>query len=520
MSGLHTLVLRLRASGFLLRHPASLANKLRRVWRGLRAAGRYRQKLQQGTYLPPIGAGGQALSLSLVMPVFRVPEAHLEAAIASVRQQSFADFQFLLLDDASPDPHVARILERAAREDGRIHLLTRRTTGGISVASNQLVGQAKGEFVAFVDHDDLLHPQALAAIAQAAQLHPDADWFFTDEDKLDPRGRHGRPCFKLGFSHHLLLCWNHVSHLRVVRRNLILQLGGHRPGLEGAQDWDLALRVLAAGGRFCHVRGVLYHWRESPRSMAASSYVKAQANLAARRALEEHLAFMLAGCTAAVEPLVPGRSLFRTSWVLPDLPPLTVLLLPGEGPGPWPAAWQRVWVREPLAKNSWIEATEAAAHALLLRPTPGMTESHVHSLVARVLLPGTAAAAGRFVGRWRVRCSGWLADSQGRWRDPLARLSLTDPGYCNLALMPQPRTLLPPQGWVARRRVLREALEQASGVSGPWLASYALAQAAGEKVVVPEVSLPAKCTLTPPLPPGDLGEARWPFWAEELGLFP
>ncbi len=520
MSWLRTLVLRLRASSLWLRQPASLASKLRRAWRGLRAAGKYRQKLQQGAYLPSIGAGGQTLSLSLVMPVFRVPEAHLEAAIASVRQQSFADFQFLLLDDASPDPHVARLLERVGREDGRIRLLTRRSTGGISVASNQLVAQAKGEFVAFVDHDDLLHPQALAAIAQAAQLHPDADWFFTDEDKLDTRGRHGRPCFKPGFSHHLLLCWNQVSHLRVVRRNLILQVGGHRPGLEGAQDWDLALRVLAAGGRFCHVRGVLYHWRESPRSMAASSYAKAQANLAARQALEEHLASLFARSTAAVEPLVPGRSLFRTRWGLPDLPPLTVVLLPGEGPGPWPAAWQRVWVREPLEKYSWIEATEAAAHAVLLRPAPGMTEAQVHALVARVLLPGTVAAAGRFVGGRRVRCSGWLADTQGRWRDPLAGFSLADPGYCNLALLPQPRTLLPPQGWVARQRVLREALEQAPRVSGPWLASYALVQVAGEKVVVPEVSLPAKYTLTPPLPPAPLGETCWPSWAEELGLFP
>jgi hypothetical protein len=540
MSFWRVLWLRLTSHAHLLRQPVLLWFKVKRAGQRYAVAAKYRRKLAQGAYLPPMVRGGNGFRLSVLMPVYRVRQEYLEAAISSVRQQSFKDFEFVILNDASPDPHVPRLLRQMAQQDPRICLRERAFTGGISVASNELVTFSSGDFLAFVDHDDLLHPRALEAIAAAAQENPQVDWFFTDEDKLDLQGRHGQPFFKLPFSHHMLLCLNLVSHLRVLRRPFLERAGLHRLGFEGAQDWDLALRFAGAGARFAHVPGVLYHWRVSTGSMAAGSRAKGRANAAASQAISSHLATCLPQAESFVEPLLPGASLFRVWWRFFQPPPVSVLLPPGHPPPSlaWPV--EMVPVENPGERTSWVRALERTQHPILLLPTPDLTREKLEKLVAFLHLPGTLAVAGRWVSRGRVRCSGWVAKDETQWRDPWAGLALGDPGYANLALFPQPRDLLPPLGWVAWREALLSTLDQAPAVPMPWLFSYALAQGEGEQIVTPQVVFRGRPHLQPPLPPlfGLLGQdektpsarqgtssrARWgrlwPTWAEELGLFP
>ena len=222
---------------------SSLMRKTALVWRRERATSLYQGAMDRGDLLVVPSASPGSELLSVLVPVFRVTETHLKAAIDSVRAQTYPSWELLLLDDASPDPHVGPILTAAASGDPRIRVLRRRATGGIAVASNELVDAARGRFTAFLDHDDCLHPRALEMVARGIATWPQTDWFYSDEDKLDARDIHREPCFKPAFSLHTLLAWNFVAHLRVVRRDAILAIGGHRPELDGAQDYDLALRL-------------------------------------------------------------------------------------------------------------------------------------------------------------------------------------------------------------------------------------------------------------------------------------
>ncbi|MFZ5787842.1 MAG: glycosyltransferase family 2 protein, partial [Acidobacteriota bacterium] len=250
-----------RAARARTARPVELVWTLRQAWRRRRAAPLYRELFAAGEYLPVPPTAPARVLFSVVMPVHRVAAAHLREAIDSVRGQTHDGWELIIVADGPPDPAVERAIAAAALHEPRVRVLRRAATGGIAIASDDGIAAARGDFVAFLDHDDLLHPRALEIVARQLALTPDADWLFTDEDVIDEEGLHARPCVKPGWSRHLLLSFNYVAHLRVVRRAALEHVGRHRPGLDGAQDYDLALRVLAAGGRFVHVPGVLYHWR-------------------------------------------------------------------------------------------------------------------------------------------------------------------------------------------------------------------------------------------------------------------
>ena len=268
--------------------------------------------------LPPV-------CLSVVMPVFDPPEAWLRAAIASVRAQLWPHWQLCLADDASRAPHVARVLAACA-DDPRIRITARAGNGGISAASNSALALATGDYVALLDHDDLLPPHALYRIAEAIAAHPDAAMIYTDEDQLDARGRRCQPAFKPDFDPTLLRSRNLVSHLGVYRRDLLLDLGGLREGVEGSQDFDLALRVAERVGpaRIRHIPAVLYHWRQAgPQSFSQRALARCAAS--SRRAVQDHL--LRTGCdaTAGAHPLVPAAVRVRHALPAP-LPPVSLIV--------------------------------------------------------------------------------------------------------------------------------------------------------------------------------------------------
>jgi GT2 family glycosyltransferase len=226
---------------------------------------------------------------SILTPVYDTPADVLAAMLASVRKQRFEDWELCLVDDCSPESHVRETLERAQREDPRIRVLVREANGGIVAASNDALALAGGEFVALLDHDDMLHPDALAQVERALIASPEADYIYTDEDKIDRAGRHEVPFFKPDWSPERMRTQMYTCHLSVMRRSLVEEVGGFDPEYEGSQDWDLVLKVTERARQVVHVPRVLYHWRTLETSTAGGGEeAKPWAFEAGTRAIQAH----------------------------------------------------------------------------------------------------------------------------------------------------------------------------------------------------------------------------------------
>lgn len=226
---------------------------------------------------------------SIITPVYETPADVLRAMLRSVRRQRFRDWELCLVDDASTQPHVAAALEAAQRRDSRIRVMRRSKNGGIVAASNDALEMARGEFVALLDHDDKLHPDALALVAAALDDEPSADYVYTDEDKIDRIGLHSGPFCKPDWSPERMRTQMYTCHLSVFRRALVEEVGGFDPEFEGSQDWDLILRVTERARHVVHIPRVLYHWRALATSTAGGGEsAKPWAFEAGQRAVQAH----------------------------------------------------------------------------------------------------------------------------------------------------------------------------------------------------------------------------------------
>jgi GT2 family glycosyltransferase len=226
--------------------------------------------------------------ISIITPVFDTSVPWLEEAVESVLAQAYENWELLLIDDGSSASDLLNALPAVAARDRRITLAQVGEHKGISAASNQGLGLARGEWVTFLDHDDVLEPDALFQIVKLLQTHPDADLIYSDEDKLAENGCDA-PLFKPDWSPDFLLSYNYVGHLTAVRRETVQKVGGFRPEFDGAQDYDLFLRVIEQSDRIHHIPRVLYHWRRSEASSAISVRQKPGQLDASRLAIEAHL---------------------------------------------------------------------------------------------------------------------------------------------------------------------------------------------------------------------------------------
>src|SRR5437762_5337605 len=281
------------------RLPAAFAKK---VWRKFRGEQRRRPTTEYQKWFEQHRASAQDLHLmgdeartfasrpliSVLTPVFDTPVKRLEEVVQSVLAQAYENWELLLIDDGSTDPDLLRVLPHLARRDRRIVTASLGKHEGISAASNRGLELARGDWVTFVDHDDVLEPDALFRIVQLLQTHPDADLIYTDEDKLGEGGFEA-PVFKPDWSPDFFLSYNYVGHLTAVRRDLVQKAGGFRSEFDSAQDYDLFFRVIELTNQVHHIPRVLYHWRRSESSSAISVRQKPEQLDASRRAIEDHL---------------------------------------------------------------------------------------------------------------------------------------------------------------------------------------------------------------------------------------
>jgi GT2 family glycosyltransferase len=225
--------------------------------------------------------------ISVLTPVHDPPPHLLEEAIASVRKQTFANWELCLVDDGSTDPQVIAVLERHAASDQRIHLERHETAGGISTATNAALERASGEYIALLDHDDTLAPDALQRIADEIAAQPELDMIYSDEDVIGDTGlieHHPKP----GWSPEHMSALMYTCHLGVYRRALAVDIGGFRSQFDGCQDYDFVLRLMERTNRIGHIPRTLYHWRAHAMSTAGGD-AKPFAYLAQRGAIAGYL---------------------------------------------------------------------------------------------------------------------------------------------------------------------------------------------------------------------------------------
>lgn len=268
--------------------------------------------------------------ISILMPTFNTDPTVLRATVHSVMGQIYPHWELVLVDDASTDPGTLEEVRACEAIDRRVRVIRRPVNGHISAASNTAFEAAGGEWVGLLDHDDLLTPDALYWVVEEINAHPDCALIYSDEDKLMPDGTRLDAHFKPDWNPDLLRSQNYISHFSVYRRECLEQTGGFRAGFEGAQDYDLVLRVTEGldPGRIRHIPRILYHWRVVASSTASAGSAKPYAAEAARKALREHLDRI--GHKAAVVLPAPGFEgvWWRVRYPLPERPPRVSVLMP------------------------------------------------------------------------------------------------------------------------------------------------------------------------------------------------
>ncbi len=260
--------------------------------------------------------------LTIVTPTYETPEPLLRACIDSVRAQTYGHWELCVADDGSKSPAVRRILDEYVRLDPRIRVAYMPQNRGIALATNEAISRATGDFVCFLDHDDVLAPHALAEVVRHLDGAPATDVLYTDEDRLDMQGRRTLPFFKPSWSPDLLRACNYICHFLTVRRELLESVGRVRPGFDGSQDYDLILRLSERTDRIAHIPKLLYHWRATPQSTAQDVSNKPTASGAGIRALQDHLARMQE--PGVVDAPVPTH--YRVRYTLAGSPLVSVVI--------------------------------------------------------------------------------------------------------------------------------------------------------------------------------------------------
>ena len=264
--------------------------------------------------------------ISIVVPVYNPDEQLLIDCIESVIAQSYTNWELCLADDKSTKSYVKKVLKEYGIKDSRIKPVLRKKNGHISAASNSALEVATGEWMALLDHDDLLHEHALFHVVKAINEKPKVEFIYSDEDKINLNGQRVEPHFKSDWNLDLLYSQNYVSHLGVYKTDIINKIGGFRLGYEGSQDYDLLLRYSREIDQtnIIHISKVLYHWRIVEGSTALASGEKSYTTDAGIKALQDH--FKALNEDVVVEE-GPGANMYKVNWQI-AIEPLVSLIIP------------------------------------------------------------------------------------------------------------------------------------------------------------------------------------------------
>ncbi|AJZ91991.1 hypothetical protein VW41_14640 [Klebsiella michiganensis] len=226
--------------------------------------------------------------ISILLPVYKSDLKFLQECIDSVYAQSYSNWELCICDDASNSSALTELLNKYS-VDSRVKVVCNSINSHISHTTNEALALATGSYIVLLDHDDLLHVNALHYLANAINEGNHPDIIYTDEDHVTVNGERKAPFLKPDWSPALLYSQNYIGHITCISRELMNHIGGFTLGLEGAQDYDLVLRASLVAKNIVHIPRVLYHWREHPQSTAANAAAKPYAHDAGKIALTNYL---------------------------------------------------------------------------------------------------------------------------------------------------------------------------------------------------------------------------------------
>ena len=266
--------------------------------------------------------------ISIILPTYNTPDKYLVACIDSVVGQSYENWQLCIADDASKSPSVRQILEGYSNNDSRINVCYSKVNGHISKASNDALELASGEYIAFLDHDDMLAKDALYFVVESINSDPNLKLIYSDEDWADEDGKRITPHFKGDWNPDLFYSHNYITHLAVYKSDLIGKVNGLRLGVEGSQDYDLILRCLPhiQASEIHHIPRILYHWRAVEGSTALDAGEKSYTVEAGRKSLQDHFN-QTNHPSVVVEPSELDNT-YRIRWPVPQPEPSVTLIMP------------------------------------------------------------------------------------------------------------------------------------------------------------------------------------------------
>lgn len=264
--------------------------------------------------------------ITIIMPVYNTPEKWLREAIESVINQIYTNWELCIADDASTHSHIKQVLDEYKQKESRIKVIFRKENGHISNASNSALEICTGEFVGLMDHDDKLAEHALYMMVNELNNYPDSDLIYSDEDKIDENNERFDPYFKPDWNPELFNVQNYISHFCLYRNSILRKVNGLRIGFEGAQDWDLTMRVseMIPASHIRHIPFILYHWRAIQGSTAKSQGEKEYVVNAQRNTIKSHFERM----GKNVDIFQTKQGYWRIKYEIPNPMPLVSIIIP------------------------------------------------------------------------------------------------------------------------------------------------------------------------------------------------
>ena len=269
----------------------------------------------------------EPVRFSIVVPTYNSNPGFLFECVESVLKQTYPHWQLILVDDASTEDETFRSLRTIGDLDRRIKVVKQQKNGHICKTTNIGIQKAKGNFVVFLDHDDMLSEHALNEMAAAIDRHPQAKLFYSDEDLVSEKGERLHAHFKPDWNPELLSAHNYITHVTCYCRSLLDELKGLTIGKEGAQDYDLALRAskLLNDEQIIHIPKILYHWRMHEDSTAMDASAK---NYATEAGLQSLTGFVQSKNELAKVEHAELDNFYKVIWPLPDFLPKASIIIP------------------------------------------------------------------------------------------------------------------------------------------------------------------------------------------------